>query len=457
MKIKSLPKDYKKAFKPYDIRGIYPNEIDEEVAYRAGRAYIQLFKFKEMFVGRDMRLSSPSLSKAFIQGILDQGANVTDIGIVDTPLVYYASGKYKKAGAMVTASHNAKQYNGIKLVKKGAVATSWETGFKSIMELAEKNKFSSVKKKGKYRKKDFLKEYVNYLGKFEKMVKTKKINVVVGAGSGMASKIVPPVYKNLNLKMTKVHFGLDGSFPYHIPNPTIEKNRKLVRKMVVKKKADFGISFDGDMDRVVFFDEKGFPISSSVIASLLTKQYLKNRKATIGYTSLTSKILLETIKKYKGKSYRLKVGQSLVKEGMRKSNAIFGAEHSAHFYFKDFYYADSGIITSLLILNIVSELIKEGKKFSEEIDEFRKYAQAEEVLLKVKDKDKVLKAVEAYYDKKKPIKKDHFDFLTIWFKDYWFNVKKSGTEDALKVNLEADNKRIMKTKLKELLRIVKKV
>lgn len=454
--VSGLPKNYPKAFKPYDIRGKYPDELNEEVAYRSAKAFAELFNLKEIAVGRDMRISSPALSKAFIKGARESGMNVIDAGVVDTPLIYYVSGKHKMPGAMITASHNPKEYNGIKLVRKGAVAVSWESGFKKIMELVEKNHFKKAKKRGKLKRKNYLKEYKKYVRRFANINPEKKIKVVVGAGNGMASKIVPLVYKGLKLKITKVHFGLDGSFPNHTPNPTISENRKQVEKKIRSKKADLGISFDGDMDRIVFFDEKGNYIFPSIIGCVIAKRILQKNKGAVSHTTLTSKSFIETIKKYGGKPYPVKVGQSLVKEGMRKSKSLFGVEHSSHFYFKDFYYADSGIIASLIVLEAVAEEMKKGKKMSEIVAEFLKYAKAEERVFKVKDKDRLLKEIEKKYSKKKPEKIDHFDYLTIRFKDFWFNVRKSGTEDAVKLNLEAVNKKIMKEKLEELTKFIKK-
>lgn len=453
-----LPKDFAKAFKPADIRAIYPTQIDEELAYRVARAFVVFYKLKKVIVGRDMRLSSPSLAKSFIKGLKDQGANVVDIGLTDTPGTYFASGKMNLYGAMITASHNPKEYNGIKLVKAGAIPLTEEDGLQDIRALVIANDFAEPKKKGTVVKKDILESYKKYLHSFVSINKKRKVRIVVDAGNGMSSKLRPILeYKSL-FEIVPLFFKLDGSFPNRGSDPTVERNMEPVKAHVKKMKPDFGVAFDGDVDRVGFFDEEGRYVDAAVVGALITKHLLEEKKKLkIVYNNFTSKSFLETIIKYGGTPVRAKVGHSFIKNIMREEDAVFSCEHSAHFYFKENFYTDSGIIALLRIVEEYANPKNEGKKFSEIVAEFNKYKQTEEVLIEVSKKEEILKTVEDMYKGKNPLKLDTFDGLYVEFADYWFCLAKSITEDALKLVLEAVDEKTMQERQAEILALVKKL
>ncbi len=443
-------------FRANDIRGIYGKELDNDFAYKAGKAIAKFLKCKKIIIGRDMRLSSNSLFNALFRGITESGCNIIDIGLIDTPALYFASGFYKMPGIMITASHNPAEYNGIKIVKAGAIAVDFKNGLNEIKKIIEDKDFINSKKRGKIYRKNIFDKYKKHILSFIKPFNAYGIKVVIDAGNGMAGKIVPLIYRNL-VKIIPLYFKLDGRFPNHVPNPIIKMNLIDLKKRVKKEKADFGISFDGDMDRVAFVDENGGFVNTSVIGALLINYLLReNKKYGVVYTSACSKIVLDTILKFRGRALREKVGHAFIKERMRKEKALFGIEHSGHYYYKDNYYADSALITSLLIIKIYSLAKKRGINFSDLLKEFDKYSQADEVSIRLKDDIDVIGRIEKYYSAKKPNKIDNFDGLTIEFNDYWFSVRKSNTEPLLRINLEARDARIMKEKLKEILRIVKR-
>ncbi len=444
-------------FRANDIRGVYGKDFDDDFAYETGRALVKFLKCSKIIIGRDMRTSSNYLLKALSKGINDSGCDVIDIGLIDTPGLYFASGFYKMPGIMITASHNPAKYNGIKIVDSGAKPIDAKNGLDEIKEIIAQNDFVSSGRKGKVVKKDIMAKYRDFLLSFARISTSSKFKVVVDAGNGMAGKIVPFIYRKLPVKIIPLYFKLDGKFPNHIPNPIIKKNLASLIKRIKSEKADFGIAFDGDMDRVVFADENGKPVNTSITGALLIKRFLRDsgKKQGVIYTSACSKIVPDTILEFSGKLLREKVGHAFIKARMRKENALFGIEHSGHYYYKDNYHADSALITSLLIMEEYLTARKNGKKFSEMLEEFEKYAQADEVSVKLKSKGDIIAKIEKYYSAKSPSTIDHFDGLIITFNDYWFNVRKSNTEPLLRVNLEANKERIMKEKLKEILRVVK--
>ncbi|MCD5381856.1 MAG: phosphomannomutase/phosphoglucomutase [Candidatus Pacebacteria bacterium] len=447
----TLPKEYKKAFKDADIRGVYPTQINEVTTYRTARAFVQHFGLKKVIVARDMRVSSPALRNAFVQGVTDAGAEAIDIGMVGTPAMYYASGTMKAHGVVITASHNPKEYNGLKLVLPGAVPVTNASGLKAILKLVERGTFAASKKKGRVTKTDVFPAYKKYVAGKVKVKSDRKVRVVMDAGNGMATTFKSVLTDTLPVTTKKLFFKLDGSFPNRDSNPTLKKNQKAIVAELKTGKYGFGVSFDGDVDRVAFFDEKGWYINSAVIGAMLAKYALQKKKGLpFVYTVFTSKIYEETIKQYGGKAVRARVGHAFIKEQMRKHDAFFGCEHSAHFYFKDNFYADSGILAFLQVLAAYTEAAKEGQTFSEMIAEFGVYHQTEEILVKVPDKKKALEKVAAKYGKMKSCTVKKFDGVTVTFKDYWFVVKQSVTEDALKFVVEAPEKELAEAKKKEL-------
>tara|TARA_Y100000310_G_scaffold47186_1_gene43769 strand:- start:1701 stop:3035 length:1335 start_codon:yes stop_codon:yes gene_type:complete len=437
-------------FKAYDVRGVYGKDLTEGVAYKIGRAFVSFLKCKEVVVGYDMRISSPKLSKAFMKGVNDSGADAIDIGTVSTDGLYFASGFLRKAGVMFTASHNPKQYNGIKFCKSMAVPINEDTGLQKIRTMAEKIQFKKNNKTGKTSKKNILNDYVKHVLSFIHKGKISKLKIAVDAGNGMAGKVIPLVYGKLPVKIIPLYFELDGTFPNHPADPSKYENLRELQKTVKEKKCDFGIAFDGDADRIFFVDEKGNVVNSSLISALIIKNILSENEKII-YNLVNSKIVPETIKKYGGKALIERVGHSYIKDTMRKKNAIFACEHSAHYYFKHNFNADSGIIASLIVSEIVS---KENKTLSELLKEFEVYFKIEETNFEVKDKIEKMKEIKDYYKKLNPKKIMTMDGVSVYFDDWWFNVRPSNTEPLLRLNLEADSKRLMEKKTKEVSKII---
>ncbi len=443
-------------FKAYDIRGVYPDTLNEEIACKIGRAFTYFLKAKNIIVGSDMRISSPKLSKALMKGITEQGANAIFIGEVCTDAVYFASGFLNKPGAMFTASHNPPQYNGVKLCREKAIPINENTGIQSIKQIVDSKEYlkSKIKNKGKIIKKDILKDYVGHVRKFINTKKLRKLKIAVDAGNGMAGKVVPLVYKGLPAKIVPLYFKLDGNFPNHPADPSKSENLVQLQKTVRGAKCDFGMAFDGDADRIFFVDENGNVINSSLISSLIVKNILLKRNgAKIIHNVVCSKIVPETIMKYGGIPIIERVGHSFIKETMRQTKAVFACEHSAHYYYIDNYRADSGIITSLIVAEIVS---KENKPLSKLLDEFRKYHTIEETNVEVKDKDAKLNEIESIYKKQNPKSVSKLDGITIEFENWWFNVRPSNTEPLLRLNLEADNEELMEEKKMELIELMKR-
>lgn len=451
-----LPTDYKKAFKDADIRGVYPIEVNEAVAYRVGRAFVDECKWREVIVARDMRVSSPALREAFVAGVLAAGAKVIDIGIIDTPGLYFASGSLNLPGVMITASHNPAEYNGLKLVAPGAIPLTNKTGLVSILKRISNDSFVSPKKIGTLKKKSITRDYVSYIKNKTRWKATRPLRVVVDAGNGTAGPLMKKLCALLSIEVTPLFFELDGTFPNRESNPTLSKNQKAIKAELKKGGYDFGVSFDGDADRVAFFDEKGNYINSAFIGAMIAEHLLKQfPKSSHVYTVFTSKIYDETIKAAGGKAIRARVGHAFIKEVMRKKDALFGCEHSAHFYFKDNYYTDSGILTFLFVAAAFAEQMKSGKSFSQLVKPFSRYFQTEEILVPVRNKDEVLRDIAALYEAKKPEFIERFDGVTVRFPDYWFVIKKSVTEDALKFVVESPVKSVALLHQKEILKYLR--
>ena len=450
-------------FMAYDVRGIYGKNLTDDVAYKIGRAFVSFLRCREVVVGYDMRVSSPKLAKAFMKGVNEQGADAIDIGMVSTDGLYFALGFLNKPGVMFTASHNPKEYNGLKFCREKAVPINEDTGLQKIRTIAEKiqlgknntKKNDKTEKTGKIIKKNILEDYARHVLSFIHKDKIKKLEIAADAGNGMAGKMVPLVYDKLPVKIMPLYFELDGTFPNHPADPSKYENLKELQKAVKKEKCDFGMAFDGDADRVFFIDENGNIINSSLISSLIIKNILKkypNKK--IIYNLVCSKIVPETIEKYGGKAVMERVGHSFIKDTMKKINAIFACEHSAHYYFRKNFNADSGLIASVIVAEIIS---KENMPLSDLLKEFEKYYKIEETNFEVEDKDKKLQQIKKHYKKMNPRKIMEIDGVSVEFKDYWFNVRPSNTEPLLRLNLEAVSKEIMEEKREDISKAIKEL
>jgi phosphomannomutase len=439
-------------FKAYDVRGVYGRDLTEDVAYNIGRAFVSFLRCKEVVVGYDMRVSSPKLSKAFMKGANEAGADAINIGQVSTDGLYFASGFLKKAAVMFTASHNPPQYNGLKFCKAMAVPINEDTGLRQIKTIIEKKQFKK-NKRGRIIKKNILNDYVEHVLSFIHKDKVKGLKIAADAGNGMAGKVIPLVYGKFPIKIIPLYFKLDGTFPNHLADPSKYENLKELQRVVKREKCDFGIAFDGDADRIFFVDENGKIVNSSLISALLAKSVLeKHPNEKIIYNLVNSKIVPETIKKYGGKAHIERVGHSFIKDTMKRIHAIFACEHSAHYYFKHNFNADSGIIASLIVCEIIS---KENKKLSELLKEFEVYFKIEETNFKVEDKVKKIQEIKERYKKKNPEKIMTMDGISIYFDDWWFNVRPSNTEPLLRLNLEADSKELMEEKKEEVSKVIK--
>ncbi len=440
-------------FSSYDIRGIYGQNLTDEVAYRIGRAAAQYLQVPEIAIGRDMRLSSPQLTAALIRGITDQGVNVIDLGMTTTDELYFAVGKFNyPAGIMVTASHNPGKYNGMKFCRAEARPISKETGLSDIRDLAMSGKFAEPARKGEVTKRDVLDDYVNHALSFIDASKIRPLKVVIDAGNGMAGMVMPKVFENLPCTLIPLYFELDGNFPNHPASPIEPENTEDLRKKVREVGADLGAAFDGDADRMFPVDEKGEIVDGSMVTAIAAKSLLqKHPGSTILYNLIVSKSVPELVEQMGGKPFRSRVGHSHIKADMRTHNAIFGGEHSGHFYFRDNWYADSGLIAFLMTLELVSQ---GDKPLSEMLKPLDHWVRSGEYNSTVNDKEGKLKALEEHYGKEaKSV--DHLDGVTFDFGDWWFNVRPSNTEPFLRLNLEAKTRELMEQKRDEVLEFIR--
>lgn len=428
-------------FKLYDIRGIYPQELNEQTAYLVGRAFARKAKAIEVVVGSDMRLSSPQLKEAVIRGITDEGVNVRDIGLIPIDAAYASVGVFgAEAAIMVTASHNPKEYNGFKMVLKNM---QWVRGIELQQEVMQLPKLTPGIK-GLVREQEIYSQYIPHVLSFMKNKKIKPLRVVVDAGNGMAGKVMPMLAEHLSITMIPLNFELDGNFPAHPSNPLMPESQKQICEAVVKEKADFGIILDGDTDRLFFVDEKGTFIPADITLLLLAKLFLEREPGVgIAYNLLCSKVVAEMVKVWGGVPLRTKVGYVNVSAGMRENNGIMGGELSAHYSFRDNAYADSGFIAFVILLELLSGY---EQPLSEIVQPFYKYAKSD-ANFKVENKEAVIEKIKEKYSDGK---QDFLDGVTIEYKDWWFNVRPSNTEPLLRLTIEADNLGLLEEKKKEL-------
>jgi len=438
-------------FRSYDIRGIYPKELNKETAYKIGQGFVEYTGARNIVVGQDMRLSSPALFEKLVKGITAQGSNVYNIGQVPTEGIYFAVSYYGyDAGIMITASHNPKEYNGFKLVRKEAGKTKVIPG-KEIGKIVGKGDFSEVSKQGEIKELDIWQDYFNHIFSFVDVDKINPFKVIIDAGNGMAGKVIPLISEKLPIEVIPLNFELDGNFPAHASNPLLEGVTEQISGEVNKKKADFGFIFDGDADRIFLIDEKGNFIRADITLLLLAKYLLgKNPGKGVAYNVICSRAVPEFIKKWGGKPIRTKVGFVNVQKGMMENNGIMGGELSGHYSFKDNYYLDSGFIVFLTLLQIISDL---DKKVSEITKELSPYAKGAEINFEVEDKETVLKKVKEKYSDGKH---NYLDGLTVEYKNWWFNVRPSQTEPLLRLTIEADTQKLLSQKKKELLALIQK-
>jgi phosphomannomutase len=441
-------------FSAYDIRGIYGETLTNDIAYRIGRAAAEYLKVPEIAVGRDMRLSSPELAAALMVGFTDQGVNAIDLGLTTTDELYFAVGKFNyPAGVMVTASHNPGNYNGLKFCRAQAAPVSLETGLAEIRDIVSHGSFPEPASKGRVIVRDVTDDFVQHALSFIDVSKIRPLKIVIDAGNGMAGMLMPRVFAHLPCELIPMYFELDGNFPNHPASPIEPENMAALRQKVREVGADMGAAFDGDADRMFPVDEHGNIVDGSRVAEAVSNSLLhKFPGSTILYNLIVSKSVPELITRLGGKAIRTRVGHSYIKAEMRKTNAIFGAEHSGHFYFRDNWSADSGLIAFLIMLELVSV---ENKPLSEILAPLDKGIRSGEINSIVNDVQGKLKALEEHFGKDAQ-SVDHLDGITIDYGDWWFNVRPSNTEPLLRLNVEANNRELMERKLDEVLTFIRR-
>ena len=434
-----------KIIKAYDIRGLVKNEVTPDFSFSLGIAFAKFLETERepatIVVGEDMRLSSAPLADAFSDGATSQGMDVIRIGLASTDMLYFASGKLNLPGVMFTASHNPAKYNGMKLCKSGARPIGQESGLVKIRKLIEEGVPISNRPVGSVRKQDLLNDYVDHLiARFPRNTfKKRKLKVVIDAGNGMAGFTAPAVMRRLNVDLTPMYFELDGDFPNHEANPIEPENLKALQKKVKKEKADIGLAFDGDADRCFLIDENGDLVNPSALTCLIAARELKaNPGSTIIYNLISSKAVSEVITEKGGNALRSRVGHSYIKTLMAESGAVFGGEHSGHFYFEDFWGADSGMLAALYAL---AELMATPKSLSTLLEPYIRYVSSGEINSKVKDANKSIQLVKDKYQDNYQI--DELDGLTVTAENWWFNLRASNTEPLLRLNVEADTQKQM--------------
>jgi phosphomannomutase len=437
-------------FKAYDVRGIYPDQIDEEVAHRVGRAFVELTGAKKIAVAHDMRSSSEPLSTAFISGALTRGADVIDLGLAATDMVYFASGRLDVPGAVFTASHNPAAYNGIKLCRAGAIPVGEDSGLLEIKGMVAANSFPAARRAGSVERRDVMPDYVEHLLGLVDVSAFRSLVVAADAANGMGGLTVPDVFTRLPVELIPLYFELDGTFPNHPADPIQPENLKDLVATVLDRGADVGLAFDGDADRVFLVDESGEPVSGSLTAALVARSILaKHPGEKVIYSITTSRVFRETIVEMGGEPIRSRVGHSFIKGVMKDTGAIFGGEHSGHYYFRDHYRADCGLLAALHVLEVLSA---EGKPLSEILAPLRRYWASGEINSKVTDKQAAMEAAASQFPKERH---DWTDGLTVEFQDWWFNLRPSNTEPLLRLNVEARDASQGEARRDEILAIIR--
>jgi phosphomannomutase len=445
-------------FHAYDIRGIYPGDLNEEAAYKIGLAFVKFLRKKNkkekmnIVVGRDNRVSSPSLYKSLTKGITDAGANVINIGLSTSPMFYWTVGYYKFDGGInITASHNPREYNGFKLVREKASKISEKSGIKEIKNLSQKIKaseFSKIKK-GIIKKKNILSEYIKDNLALTDVKKIKKLKIVIDTANSVSGIVIPKIFQKTQCKIYHLFSKLDGNFPNHLPDPVKKENLRSLFLKIKKRKADLGIAFDGDGDRMIFVSKKGEMIPGYLITTFIADIILGNNpKQKILFDIRASNIVPEIIINKGGKPIIYRIGHALISNKMAKEKIFFAGELTGHYFLKKHYYCESPFFVLFKILEKMSE---SGKNISELVKPYQKYFHSGEINFKVKDKEKILKLLEKKYKKGKILK---LDGLRINFNDWWFLVRASNTEPVLRLVVEAKTKNKMEEKVKELKKII---
>ena len=444
---------YSKIFKAYDVRGIVPDELDDEAAESIGAAFARLTGAPSVAVMHDMRSSSPLLADAFARGVAGQGTDVIACGLGSTDMLYYASGSLGVPGAMITASHNPPKYNGIKLCRDGARPVGADTGLRELRTMAEQRVAAHDGPAGTIAGRDLLSGYASYLKTLVDVAGIRPLTVAVDAGNGMAGHTVPRVFEGLPVRLVPLYFELDGSFPNHEANPIDPANLADLQRAVLASGADMGLAFDGDADRCFVVDERAQIVPPSVLTALVAvRELAREPGATIIHNLITSRAVPEFVAEHGGHPVRTRVGHSFIKARMAETGAVFGGEHSGHFYFRDFWFADSGMLAAL---HVLAALGSQDAPLSRLLASYSRYVASGEINSEVSDQRAATEAVRRAFAGRPGVSTDELDGLTVTGDGWWFNVRPSNTEPLLRLNVEASGEAELAAKRDEVLRIVR--
>ncbi|MGW0080151.1 phosphomannomutase/phosphoglucomutase [Streptomyces sp. NPDC003393] len=444
--------------KAYDIRGIVPDQLDEDLARLIGAAFVETTGADAVVTGHDMRPSSPGLARAFAEGAAARGANVTETGLCSTDGLYFASGALGLAGAMFTASHNPARYNGIKMCRPGARPVGQDTGLREIRALAERWSAAgglpaTGRTPGRVTRRDLLGDYAAHLLKLVDLSSVRPLKIVVDAGNGMAGLTTPAVFRDLPVEVVPMYFELDGTFPNHEANPLDPKNIVDLQREVRESGADLGLAFDGDADRCFVVDERGEAVAPSTVTALIATRLLAEHPgSTVIHNLITSRAVPEVVREHGGVPVRTRVGHSFIKAEMARTGAVFGGEHSAHYYFRDFWSADSGMLAAL---HVIAALGGTRTPLSTLVEQYRRYEASGEINSVVHDQRRTLAAVRAAFAGRDGAVADELDGLTISAAGWWFNLRPSNTEPLLRLNVEAGDADTMARLREEVLAVVR--
>ena len=443
-------RDLRSIFKAYDVRGVVPGDLDEDVARRIGAAFASWADRPALAVGRDCRLSSPSLAGAFMDGAASRGVDVVDIGLASTDLLYFASGSLEMPGAMLTASHNPPQWNGLKFCLAGAKPVGEDTGLGEIRALAERDEYRAAGRTGTVSERNLLDAYADHVLTFVDAATMRPLTVVADTANGMGGLVVPAVLERLPVTLVHLFPELDGTFPNHPADPIQPENQRDLKRAVLEHDADVGLAFDGDADRVFLVDERAEGVSGSEITALVAKALLqRNPGAPVVYNLICSWAVPEVIRESGGEPVRTRVGHSFIKQVMADTGAVFGGEHSGHYYFRDNYRADSGLIAAVVVLE---QLSLANAPLSSVLEPFRRYAASGEINSEVADQLGTIERIARTYASERM---DRTDGLTVEFEDWWFNLRPSNTEPLLRLNVEARTEALLKDKTEEVLGLIR--
>jgi phosphomannomutase len=439
-------RDLGRIFKAYDVRGVVPDELDEDVARSIGAAFADWSGVDTIAVGHDCRLSSPTLAEAVHEGIASQGVDVVDLGLASTDLLYFASGSLDVAALMLTASHNPPEYNGMKFCLPGASPVGEDTGLAEIRDRAERGGLPAGARRGAIRSRDLLDAYADHVLSFVDASAMRPLTVVADTANGMGGLVVPPVFERLPVTLVHLFPELDGTFPNHPADPIDPENQRDLKREVLARDADVGLAFDGDADRVFLVDEHAEGVSGSEVTALVARAMLERHPgAKIVHNLITSWAVPEVIREHGGTPIRTRVGHSFIKQVMAETDAVFGGEHSGHYYFRDNYRADSGLIAAVVVLE---QLSRAEEPLSRMLAPFRRYRASGEINSRVEDQTAKIEEIAAAYAAGR---QDRTDGLTVEFDDWWFNVRPSNTEPLLRLNVEARTEELLKEKTEEVL------